>query len=72
MSEWRDIDTAPKDGTYVALLIPGDGAYGSTGWRIGTFSPPENAWFLTVHGNLERSVFEPSHWLPLPEAPKAP
>lgn len=61
MSEWKTIETAPKDGTLV--LLHGKG-YVKTGWfddsiQIGNY--PDWRWGLT---------FEPTHWMPLPEPPK--
>lgn len=75
MSDWQPIETAPKDGTQVILLIPG--------WRrgvhIGSFEITE----LFRHGKrdwrLEKWVLsgyqlgdppEPTHWIPLPLSPE--
>ena len=61
-SEWRDIETAPKDGTIVLLSgefdYPGD-------WRIkmGYWAAYEKEW------HLFGGVWKPTHWMPLPEAP---
>jgi len=66
MSEWQPIDTAPRDGTIVLA------AQGST---IDTMFWTMSAW---ADGggwvnNINRSdtyVFDPTHWMPLPEPPK--
>lgn len=72
MSEWKPIETAPKDdttilvsskwGTWVAKYV---GEYG-TGFR------PENPWFVMMlnmrHlGNAPN--YRPTHWMPLPAPP---
>lgn len=62
MSEWKPIETAPKDGTPLLLfgIYPGDQQplwWVTGGWQNGRFrgdyaTPP------------------PTHWLPLPAPPK--
>lgn len=65
---WRDIDTAPKDGTEI-LLYGRCHPRGSTsryacdanvGWRS------EGAWRTRVGGE----VCDATHWMPLPAPPK--
>ena len=69
---WRDIETAPRDGTciYVAKLddtfgwVRGISRWvdfkGISGWvSMGLYDPP---------GDL--GLARPTHWLPLPEPPK--
>lgn len=57
MSEWRSIDTAPKDGTRILVWEHGermDVAHFDEGrWRRGP-------WWIG---------FCPSHWMPLPAEP---
>jgi hypothetical protein len=62
MNEWRDIETAPKDGTpvIVALIRDGkvlrvsDASFGSFGW-------------YTKNGGI--ACHWRTHWMPLPDAP---
>lgn len=74
MSEWRPIETAPKDGTLILLYVSGQFlGFGRSvnyvvGWmragdwvcdpRDDTFGDPD-----TVHPT-------PTHWMPLPEPPQ--
>ena len=69
--EWRDIKTAPKDGTGVDIWAHNGRV--SEGARI-----PDVEWvddfgwldgFGCVWGRDEREIV--SHWMPLPEPPKA-
>ena len=58
MSEWRDIASAPKDGTRVLLAKKGVHAMHTAFWRDGV-------WHC---GNLQ--YFNgPTHWQPLPLPP---
>lgn len=66
---WQPIETAPKDRGRL-ILLHGDGPaikscsmvgnWGDDGWR--------ECWILSP-GN---TVFEPTHWMPLPAAPEFP
>lgn len=63
---WQPIETAPKDGTNVLLSEP---------WQdvtIGWFSQRGRGWCAFYNG-FEDNVDEnckPTHWMPLPEAPR--
>ena len=65
--EWRDISTAPKDGTSV-LAYQG---FEDGGHRMLTMIWSEKggvwSWRADVHSFLP---FEPTHWIPLPAPPK--
>lgn len=76
MSEWQDISTAPKDGTYVLLWSPdfgGDVQIGS--FRVdGGFSGNDDPlWLNNTFDDFSvgyASVpLSPSHWMPLPTPP---
>jgi len=82
MSEWQDIKTAPKDGSFILLHCPngqlesGDVTVGAY-WKEDRHS--ENGRFmlgkwwgwLGMDGDGMSSWCEPTHWMPLP-APPAP
>lgn len=71
---WRDIATAPKDGTLIVL-----GA--RNGVWLGKYVPvyqsgfrPENPWssMLLNHDHMAERYTRPTHWMPLPKAPAPP
>lgn len=67
-SEWRDISTAPKDGTQV--LLADDGGLVIAAYVAFSGTPPEgyhNGWFELETGFRE---INPTHWMPLPESPE--
>lgn len=63
---WRTIDSAPKDGTEVLVCRP-DGDE----WEMRVAYWTGRRWWLEVYDNgLERSsIYEPTHWRPLPPPP---
>ncbi len=77
MSEWQPIETAPKDGGSVLLFIDrtaiegqwdnetrADGyVYGDGKWVVDSL--PSHGCGCCSYDNPE-----PTHWMPLPEAPK--
>lgn len=71
--EWQPIETAPKDGTEVLLFtaIPPTGllAYPEPQIVSGYFDVVDDEWCATV-ANVFGPFVEPTHWMPLPEAPK--
>lgn len=66
-SEWRDISTAPKDGTHV-LLVNDRGSMWIGWWNSVFFreGPKRGAWTDGVWG-----LMDVTHWQPLPEPPHA-
>lgn len=58
LTEWREIKTAPKDGTWILGLDSGEV------WQIYWDGAD---W---CHNDYDNAYYEPTHWLPLPEAPK--
>lgn len=67
MSEWRNISTAPKDGTSVLCYDPlsrrnDPDAVG----RICTMRWDGKVWRVDIHSFVS---FDPTHWQPLPEPP---
>jgi len=69
MSEWRPIETAPKDATKILLYyrdrILGQHLMGIGHWQLGPVDEtyPCRNWIWNY-------VCPPSHWMPLPEPPK--
>lgn len=63
--QWRDISTAPKDGTWVLLHQPDNGTC-AAGWMTGDIE-----WWHVTDGKDDYPVrgAEPDGWLPLPPAP---
>jgi hypothetical protein len=54
---WQDIETAPKDGTMVL------------GWYRGWDNPLVIYWYTGL--NRWNTTMQPTHWMPLPDPPKA-
>lgn len=63
---WRDIASAPKDGTTILLYAPGWGSP-KTGWTYGT-----DDWQDCPYSNTGKQDYQPTHWQPLPSAPSPP
>jgi hypothetical protein len=76
VSEWQPIETAPKDGTEVLL-------FGPDGMDIAAWQPETEDEFesgVIVAPGFDAGFFgrvyaagcneAPTHWMPLPEAPK--
>jgi len=86
MSEWRTIESAPKDGTEV--LVYRDGEYAVAVWRNPYFDTIEQAEWISLSAKgadgtrscvrmearfpYEKVHFgTPTHWMPLPEPPRS-
>ena len=61
MSEWKPIESAPKDGTDFLALIPWQRKHHQ---MVGCFAPDGK-----FHSWPGRSVYAPTHWQPLPAPP---
>lgn len=63
MTEWQPIETAPKDGTEIIVLM------GAKDIRLGWYFAPSS----TTRGWLDQSSkkIRPTHWMPLPDPPKS-
>jgi hypothetical protein len=77
LTPWRDMSTAPKDGTWVLLYGDGPsfmrcpfvGYWTGMGLRPdGTETPL--AWYQAISSS--RYPCQPTHWMPLPPAPEGP
>jgi hypothetical protein len=62
-AEWQPIETAPKNGVFIVVLgcYPHSGAPETVRWF-------EDCWDAGGDGY---AIGEPTHWMPLPAAPKA-
>lgn len=65
LMQWRDIDTAPKDGSKFLGYVDGDVRF--VAWTKTSHVPLYG--FCTVDEGWESSLCHPAHWMPLPEPP---
>lgn len=67
-TQWRPIDTAPRDGTRVLLWVP---PYGPS---TGHYEPARVNWgpnaSLWIAASVLNKEAHPTHWMPLPSPPK--
>lgn len=68
MSEWRTIDSAPKDYSDVLLYDPEDEGDNS-GVLLGWFDVEKRQWYS--HEINTPARISPTHWQPLPGPPHA-
>jgi hypothetical protein len=68
MSEWRPIDTAPKDSSKILLTDGHETVCGYWGEPTGYFTRQRNQW--CSYWWLKRLGTQPIYWQPLPEPPK--
>jgi hypothetical protein len=68
--DWREIETAPKDGTHVLASVPFD-----TGYRYifeAWWSDLDaGGWLFAVGCGPVSEVGDPTHWMPVPPGPAA-
>lgn len=69
MSEWRDIETAPKDGTEIVCVDAKTGRVGKAVYRHNWHKrEPAGAFVVPFSpGSVSATWWgEPTHWIPLP------
>lgn len=66
MTEWKTIDTAPRDGRWILLLSSRNIAIQSRWGKIGGVNGYES-WTPTGKG---KSIIKATHWCELPPLPK--
>lgn len=69
MSEWKPIETAPKDGTAVLAYQP----VGAMNWVVAPMYWPAHGqeWLLVAYHEMNTEFsMHPTHWMELPEPPK--
>lgn len=64
MSEWKPIETAPKDGSPV-LAFFGPRHIEGVFW-----DDAPGVWCFYSDGDITFPYKQPTHWMPLPEPPK--
>lgn len=81
LTGWRDIATAPKDGTVIDVWITGAGSRripscrwrkperANWGDRYGCDKDLPEQWVTSGGFSLDRRNGDATHWLPLPSAP---
>lgn len=70
-TDWKPIETAPKDGTYVLLGNEGGTWVGEYAEVYQSGYRPANPWspvMLNVR-HMKGDSLVPTHWMPLPSAP---
>jgi hypothetical protein len=60
VSRWKDIETAPKDGTHFIAYGPNDGLLFSAHFHNGKIRTEYEQWRGPI-----------THWLPMPKPPKS-
>jgi len=67
MNEWRTIDSAPRDGTWIII-------WDGTSVHQASYSERWHGWFDTYglyEDPWEGNKSHPTHWMPLPAPPDA-
>lgn len=69
MTMWCNIDTAPKDGTYILAVVKGY-VPNVCAWMEGEWFG-DGEWFGGTKFFIEGHSYsyKPTHWMPLPEGP---
>ena len=74
MNKWQPIDTAPKDGTLILAHLPDSDDCYVIGWcdKAKDIRSYFNAdgWCIAWDGESLSDWSQPTHWMPLPDAPK--
>lgn len=78
MSDWRPIETAPRDGTQIDLCLEGNLGAGGKPKRYRSpdcySNGPMHDWISPLHGDWEYGGgrlwgYRPTHWMERPELP---
>ena len=75
LGAWLPIETAPKDGTAIMVSCPRLGVCGPAHWDTNQHArnprPYWTHWGERIWGTRWVREDQPTHWMPLPEAPNA-
>ncbi len=66
MSQWKEIDTAPRNKR--VLLWSGQEIY--AGHWSKHIETNDEAWIVAQWGDGDQALVKATHWMPLPEPPK--
>jgi hypothetical protein len=77
VSEWKSIETAPRDGTVLWLFSRVHGMVEGAWEQVDGGGHPDNGpaifWWASPHVEFIDGPYDaPTHWMPLPDPPKAP
>lgn len=68
--EWQPIETAPKDGTPILLYWPGHRGHIATNCFVARWNVLAEDWLSSGQPVWRGAgIYEPTHWMPLPEPP---
>jgi len=75
MSEWKPIDTAPKDGSWFLGYFPNQTVHAIPchyGKRLATHVEGEPFYGMFGVGEIygDKCILWPTHWMPLPSPPE--
>ena len=73
MSEWKPIETAPKDGTPVLAGRGGTYPWGIPhilAWLDGPKVKAGAGWYRVDGAHWNTRTLRPTHWMPLPSPPQ--
>ncbi len=77
-SEWKPIDSAPRDGSRIDVFVQAEGRITDVFWgtedsRGHEYPPPRTGWVYLesgVEGPYLRYIDNaPTHWMPIPDPP---
>jgi len=66
---WRDIESAPRDGTAVLVYEPAEKSMAVGWWEDHYVWVSPGAW-ITDYARSDTPVWRPTHWQPLPSPPE--
>lgn len=66
MSEWKDMESAPRDGTWVLLYWPTM----PVSWSYPTGFNHDDGYGWLMPSNMDYGEVFPTHWVPLPSPPE--
>lgn len=67
MSDWQPIETAPKDGQFIAFARGASGSPMDVFYGVAEWVEKKSGGF--VEGWFWNYAIRPTHWMPLPEPP---
>ena len=69
--QWQPIETAPRDGTEVLIVVPHNGKGPVAGVMLGYVCEDDGDWYdSSENARWAGPVYAPTHWMPLPEPPQ--